>query len=171
MVGESEKRLAELFRMARSISPCFILLDNIEVILGTPAATTDASRGAPVSMGKRHRTRTTHKAIDRILSTLLMEIDGIEDPAERKDHMEDSHGEGGGGGRGQVIVIATMSNHPKHLDRCAVCVYVCVCVYVFTVCTVTFYLYILLQICRHMACLLSFQCVDSTWKAGRAYWT
>jgi SpoVK/Ycf46/Vps4 family AAA+-type ATPase len=107
VVGESEKRLAELFRMARSIAPCFILLDNIEVILGAPSSL-NASSGA--AEGKRHRTRTTHKAIDRILSTLLMELDGIEDPSERKNNIENPSG-------GQVIVIATMSSHPKTLDR------------------------------------------------------
>jgi SpoVK/Ycf46/Vps4 family AAA+-type ATPase len=110
VVGESEKRLAELFRMARSIAPCFLLLDNIDVILGAPAA-------APSPFGavrsKRNSTRTTHKAIDRILSTLLMELDGILDPSER----ENNNVEHDASGIGEVIVIATMSGHPKTLDR------------------------------------------------------
>jgi SpoVK/Ycf46/Vps4 family AAA+-type ATPase len=103
VVGESEKRLAELFRMARSIAPCFILLDNIEVILGAPP-------GSGGDSSRRNSTRTTHKAIDRILSTLLVELDGIEDTKERKENVDNPGG-------GQVIVIATMTSHPKTLDR------------------------------------------------------
>ena len=101
MVGESEKRLAELFGMARSIAPCFLLLDNIEVILGSPY---------PINSSDGYRSRTAHKAIDRILSTLLIEIDGIKDPSNKSRHSEMPVED-------QVIVIATMSNHPATLDR------------------------------------------------------
>jgi SpoVK/Ycf46/Vps4 family AAA+-type ATPase len=95
--------------MARSIAPCFILLDNIEVILGAPVSATAAAAGGGALPGKRHHTRTTHKAIDRILSTLLVELDGIEDPSERLDSSAEAPG--------QVIVIATTSSQPRTLDR------------------------------------------------------
>ena len=63
IVGISEQLITNIFQSARSIAPCFILLDNIEIILGNNC--------------NESRKRTENKAIDRILSTLLIEIDGL----------------------------------------------------------------------------------------------
>jgi SpoVK/Ycf46/Vps4 family AAA+-type ATPase len=61
VVGETERRLADIFKTAKLIAPCFIVLDNLDTIFNTAS---------------KHR-RDTHKALDRLLSTLLVEIDGI----------------------------------------------------------------------------------------------
>jgi SpoVK/Ycf46/Vps4 family AAA+-type ATPase len=60
-VGESEKKISALFELARSTSPSAIVLDNLEAIA--------ARRGANVS--------ETNTAGDRVLSTLLTEMDGL----------------------------------------------------------------------------------------------
>ena len=51
------------------MAPCFLLLDNLEIILG--------SSGSTGSQGIRSGRRTAHQALDRLLSTLLVEIDGL----------------------------------------------------------------------------------------------
>ena len=51
------------------MAPCFLLLDNLEIILG--------SGGSTGSQGIRSGRRTAHQALDRLLSTLLVEIDGL----------------------------------------------------------------------------------------------
>lgn len=74
VVGESERRIAECFQVARSMAPCLLLLDNIEFILEGGAD------GNPAH-GLASRQRSSHVAIDRLLSSLLVEIDGLGDPA------------------------------------------------------------------------------------------
>lgn len=59
-VGSSEKNISRLFKTARAASPCIILLDGIENI-------------APV----RGNDNTTEGTMDRLLSTLLTEMDGV----------------------------------------------------------------------------------------------
>ena len=56
------------------MAPCFLLLDNLEIILGSgvPAEESEGKEG--VRSGRR---RTAHQALDRLLSTLLVEIDGL----------------------------------------------------------------------------------------------
>lgn len=205
VVGESEQKIAQLFALARKMAPCFLLLDNLDIILGqgvrekavvenhTSSPATDSrghaksgswrrSRdGAPrahqrmergrsgpkdrmassraidairraerekakarsrkglnpssplvgpsvggstISDERRgagqHSSRTSHAALDRLLSTLLVEIDGLQ-----------SHSRAiiGGGARGSsagtaekaghcdaVIVVATAVD-PTLLDR------------------------------------------------------
>ena len=102
---------------AREMAPCFLLLDNLEIILGS--GVTGAEGGQGVRAGRR---RTAHQALDRLLSTLLVEIDGL--ASSRTLHQlsqRDSRGNrnsqvgsdvsssGGGvqGRNGAVIVIAT----------------------------------------------------------------
>jgi SpoVK/Ycf46/Vps4 family AAA+-type ATPase len=51
------------------MAPCFLLLDNLEIILGS--GTEGTVRGAGTYK------RTAHQALDRLLSTLLVEIDGL----------------------------------------------------------------------------------------------
>ena len=59
-VGGSERNLSRLFQAARTASPCILVLDGIENI-------------APV----RGNDNTTEGTMDRLLSTLLTEMDGI----------------------------------------------------------------------------------------------
>lgn len=82
VVGDSEKRIRELFAEARKAAPVLILLENIETLLGqySPARREGAQ-------GVRYA-RTNDHALDRILSSFLVEIDGFTD--ENVD---------GGGGR------------------------------------------------------------------------
>ncbi len=84
VVGEAEKGIADILYAARTITPCMILLDNIDILLGASTTTTssddDGRSGASSSGVKKERItrdRTRHKSIDRILSTLLVEIDGL----------------------------------------------------------------------------------------------
>lgn len=51
------------------MAPCFLLLDNLEIILGSGVSTGN--------QGIRSGRRTAHQALDRLLSTLLVEIDGL----------------------------------------------------------------------------------------------
>ena len=51
------------------MAPCFLLLDNLEIILGSGVS--------PGNLGIRSGRRTAHQALDRLLSTLLVEIDGL----------------------------------------------------------------------------------------------
>jgi transitional endoplasmic reticulum ATPase len=62
-VGASEKAVRDLFSKARMAAPSIIFLDEIESIVGSRALG-DSSRADPVR--------------DRILSTFLNEMDGIE---------------------------------------------------------------------------------------------
>lgn len=84
------------FCVARELSPCVVLLDNIDMLLG-PAALSDpvqanwegankagdglkgGGSGDGSSRGEfvPRSTRTRHQAVDRMLSTLLVEIDGL----------------------------------------------------------------------------------------------
>ena len=76
------------------MAPCFLLLDNLDIILGksnsdesddditsvnVPTDTSNSDTGrAGVGRGSR---RASSVAFDRMLSTLLVEIDGIGDAA------------------------------------------------------------------------------------------
>ena len=61
-VGGSEQAVRNLFASARQAAPCIILLEGIENIAAT--------RGSD---------STTEGSLDRVLSTLLVELDGVED--------------------------------------------------------------------------------------------
>ena len=96
---------------ARRIAPCFILLDNLEAVVGLPPEVMPARGGSRINSR-----RTQHRAIDRMLSALLTEIDGVrEDDSPgspvgmghgRRENIEESH----------VIVIATTADRAL-LDR------------------------------------------------------
>lgn len=62
-VGESERSVRETFRKARAAAPCIIFLDEIDVI----AVSRDDDAGG------------SGAGSDRILTTLLTEMDGIEE--------------------------------------------------------------------------------------------
>lgn len=59
-VGETEGRLAALFETARSAAPCVVLLDDVDALAPPRQFDTSASQFA-----------------DRVLSTLLIELDGL----------------------------------------------------------------------------------------------
>jgi transitional endoplasmic reticulum ATPase len=61
-VGESEARMAEIFRKARQVAPCLLFFDEIDGLL--PARSEGAS-SSPVT--------------DRVLSQFLAEMDGLEE--------------------------------------------------------------------------------------------
>ena len=60
-VGGSERALRHLFEAARAAAPCILLMDGIENIAAV-----------------RGHDNTTEGTMDRILSTLLVELDGVE---------------------------------------------------------------------------------------------
>ena len=66
-VGGSEKALRSLFSVARDASPCILLLDGIENIAAV-----------------RGNDATTEGSLDRVLSTLLVELDGVEIHSDHK---------------------------------------------------------------------------------------
>lgn len=129
VVGESEQRIAQLFSDARELAPCFLVLENLDIILGqlgpnssasTPSSFSEVS-SPPVSsedsesgtasaassssskdssdifdsssrfqsatdassrtIGSYRSRRTAHAAVDRLLSSLLVEIDGLRPPS------------------------------------------------------------------------------------------
>lgn len=87
VVGESERAVARLFQTARQVAPCILFLDHVEAIAG-----------------KRGFDSSTEQTMDRLLSTLLVEMDGL-----------GSGGEGEGGGN-QLIVVVAVTNHFSMLD-------------------------------------------------------
>jgi SpoVK/Ycf46/Vps4 family AAA+-type ATPase len=96
---------------ARRLAPCFLVLDNIEIILGASSAvseTNGSSSSNLKSSGSCQRTssRTAHAALDRVLSTLLVEMDGI----QKHLHPVKTPKEDTSTISGSVIVIATTSN-------------------------------------------------------------
>jgi SpoVK/Ycf46/Vps4 family AAA+-type ATPase len=60
-VGSSERALHRLFRVARSVTPCIVVMDGIETIAAV-----------------RGNDNTTEGTMDRVLSTLLTELDGVD---------------------------------------------------------------------------------------------
>jgi SpoVK/Ycf46/Vps4 family AAA+-type ATPase len=64
-LGGSERAVHHLFDAARRASPCIIVLDGIENIAAV-----------------RGNDATTEGTLDRVLSTLLVELDGVDDFAE-----------------------------------------------------------------------------------------
>lgn len=139
IVGESELALVRAFQQAREMAPCLLVLDNLDIILGSPiehedrekdkdsaennseddaSDDGDGNEGNPkaemhsVEQGAQawqSRQRTRAPAIDRLLSTLLVEMDGLKllsEPQESKS--SDSSKE--------VIVIAT-ATRVQSLDK------------------------------------------------------
>lgn len=64
-VGGSERAIHNLFAAARRAAPCIVLLEGIENIAAV-----------------RGNDPTTEGTLDRVLSTLLVELDGVDDHAE-----------------------------------------------------------------------------------------
>jgi transitional endoplasmic reticulum ATPase len=87
-VGESEKRIAEIFRDARAAAPCILLIDQLDVIL--------PERGSATS---------SENSEGRIVSCFLTELDGIF-----------SRSIDGFDGSSDVLVIGTTSR-PEIIDK------------------------------------------------------
>lgn len=132
IVGESEQALVRAFQQARSMSPCLLILDNIDIILGTPVDVSEESSSeesldlsneqvidtistdsttvpgekfnhdSDTSRAWLSRKRTQTGAIDRLLSTLLVEMDGLKLLSEEENK--------------EVLVIAT-ATHIRSLDK------------------------------------------------------
>ena len=98
-VGSSERALAEVFAAARRAAPCLLLLDQIEVIAGRRQDPSSSSGDGGSGGGAGGGGGSAENTMDRILSLLLVEIDGtLTEP--------NSGGGGGGGGNGAVVVMA-----------------------------------------------------------------
>ena len=109
---------------ARKMAPCFLLLDNIEVLLGLRLATNSSLKSGTHDRTRRGGSRTSHQAIDRVLSTLLVELDGIS-VSKSSENAVSGHCSGTqvttghqSMGNNAVIVIATSTCRPDQLDRC-----------------------------------------------------
>lgn len=80
-VGKSEQNIAALFQEARALAPTVLFLDNLEAIaaprggvIASPSSSSSSNGG-----GREHRgpSDSSHTATDRMLSTLLVEMDGL----------------------------------------------------------------------------------------------
>jgi len=135
-VGESEQALVQAFTLAREMAPCLLVLDNIDIILGSPIleqqqgeeeeeddedhlAEVDDTEGPSMNSSSssytskkqswRSRQRTRAPAIDRLLSTLLVEMDGLKvlQPTEiQAVHSQDKLNNNNNNQQ-EVLVIAT----------------------------------------------------------------
>jgi len=84
VVGDSERKISELFSAARKTAPTLILLENIDILLGNAAAKEERAASLDnerdingSSVFKFPASRTNDKTIDRFLSAFLIEMDGI----------------------------------------------------------------------------------------------
>ena len=66
VVGSSERAISRLFAQARACSPCVLLIDQIDT-LAPPRGSASGSDGS----------------LDRVLSQLLIEIDGMKSSADQ----------------------------------------------------------------------------------------
>ena len=90
-VGDSEAALRKVFSAARSLAPCLLLLDDVDAIAGTRSRTggsyaapsnqedeEDDARAASASRGTPPPpTPSSVTLLDRMLATLLNEMDGV----------------------------------------------------------------------------------------------
>ena len=84
LVGASERTIAQIFATARRAAPCVILLDQIDVLAPT-----------------RRRGGSSEHTMDRILSALLVEMDGLTSDRPRGARGSDPS---------NVLVIATTAD-------------------------------------------------------------
>jgi transitional endoplasmic reticulum ATPase len=98
VVGDTEKALRELFETARSAAPCVLYFDQIESI-------------APV----RGFDSSTEQTFDRILSMLLVEMDGF-DTSGRNFYNKELSDETKNAFLQQHIVILASTHEKKMLD-------------------------------------------------------
>lgn len=110
VVGESESRLAAYFSQARALAPCLLILDSIDIVFGS-TGDVDVGGGGQSGAGpgpgrgvfQPRSSRSKHAALDRLLSTLLVELDGI--TSGNDINVTGSPAPS----RGDVVVVATAS--------------------------------------------------------------
>jgi peroxin-6 len=93
-IGESEANVRRVFQRARDARPCVVFFDELDSVA--------PKRGAHGDSGG---------VMDRIVSQILAELDGIASSSSPSS----SSGSGGGGGAGDVFVIGA-TNRPDLLD-------------------------------------------------------
>ena len=102
VVGDSERYIRDLFIAARKAAPSIILLENIDTLLG---------QSLDRSVRGNSSARTSDHALDRMLSSFLVEIDGITHGnrtySENSSDMIDDNSHGISK---PVIVVATTQN-------------------------------------------------------------
>ncbi|GLE05651.1 hypothetical protein PINS_up014691 [Pythium insidiosum] len=98
VVGDTEKALRELFQTARSAAPCVIFFDQIESI-------------APV----RGFDTSTEQTFDRLLSMLLVEMDGFATSRQSLEESTTSTDAHNAFLRQHVVILAS-TTHKHHLD-------------------------------------------------------
>ena len=86
-VGGSERAVRHLFTIARAAAPCILIMDGIENIAAVSG-----------------HDNTTEGTMDRILSTLLIELDGVESQSSIQDR------------RGGKIAIVGITHHEQWID-------------------------------------------------------
>ena len=97
-----------VFSAARRLAPCLVVVENIDSIFGSEGGGED-DPSVPRLQTHRNR-RTQHAALDRLLSCLLVQVDGIgSDPTDSGTPSDASR---------PVIVVATCQD-PTVLDRCS----------------------------------------------------
>ena len=98
VVGESESRLTSYFSRARALAPCLLVLDNVDIVFASAG-----SDGGGLGRGafQPRSSRSKHAALDRLLSTLLIELDGIA-TGSAANATASSHGD--------IVVIASASD-------------------------------------------------------------
>ncbi|KAJ2544536.1 peroxisomal assembly protein [Coemansia sp. RSA 1853] len=105
-IGESEANVRRIFQKAREASPCVIFFDELDSL-------------AP----KRGQQGDSGGVMDRIVSQLLAELDGMSGGGDSSDNGDDAHGNGStkskesGAGASAVQVFAIgATNRPDLLD-------------------------------------------------------
>ncbi|CAL1537655.1 unnamed protein product [Lymnaea stagnalis] len=106
-VGESERLLSETFQKARALSPCILFFDEIESLIGKRSSGSGQSR-----------------VQERILATLLNEMDGIGASLDQKmdASIVHNHGDDEPTNKSQIInessriIVIGATNRPDMLD-------------------------------------------------------
>lgn len=96
-IGESEANVRRVFQRARDAKPCVIFFDELDSI-------------AP----KRGEKGDSGGVMDRIVSQLLAELDGMGNDEVREE--EEEEGGGGSGGKGGGVFVIGATNRPDLLD-------------------------------------------------------
>ncbi len=100
VVGESERAVARLFQAARQAAPCILFLDHIEAVAGR--------RGFDTS---------SEQTMDRLLSTLLVEMDGVGVASSSPPPPPSPSGPPSGGAASAPVIVIAATNHRDLLDE------------------------------------------------------